>query len=189
MVKARQQFIKMQQKLQDKKQEEKSWRPIIDRRRKTSNQSRASRSGRRSTSFNSSGGTTPNDSCSCSDTSMQTEKSGLTQDLSDMLLSGDGIGKVLDNEENSEAILESREVIASTHCDRIEKNRDLRQPFSELKGNRDNSDAPPIKKMRTAVGHKTTLQDLNLGDGIITRRRLPKVVFYRSLSLKIHRSR
>ena len=169
MVKARQQFIKMQQELQDKKREEKSWRPIMDRRRKTSNQSRASRSGRRSSPFNSSGGTTPNDSCSSSDTSMQTEKSGLTQDLSDMLLGGDGIGKVLDNEENSEAILESRDV--------IEKNSDLRQPFSELKSNCDNSDAPPIKKMRTALGHKTTLQDLNMGDGIITRRRLPKVVF------------
>ena len=174
MVKARQQFIKMQQNLQGKKREEKSWRPIIDRRRKTSNQSKASRSGRRSTSFNSSGGTTPNDSCSSSDTSMQTEKSGLTQDLSDMLLSGDGIGKVLDNEDNSEAISESRDVIASTHCERTEKN--LRQPFSELKGN-NHSDAPPIKKMRTAMGHKTTLKDLNMGDGIITRRRLPKVVF------------
>ena len=177
MVKARQQFIKMQQKLQDKKREEKSWRPIIDRRR---NQSRASRSGRRSTSFNSSGGTIPNDSCSSSNTSMQTEKSGLTQDLSDMLLNGDGIRKVLDNEDNSEAILERRDVIATTHCERTEKNRDLRQPFSELKGN-NHSDAPPIKKMRTAMGHKTTLKDLNMGDGIITRRRLPKVVFFTAL--------
>ena len=171
MVKARKCFIKMQQKAKMKKQEkEKSWRPIIDRRKKSSSQSRpSSRSSRKSSSFNSSGETTPNDSCS-SDVSFPAEKSGLSQNLSDLLLNQEDNEKSLDGRENTEMKTSSSKLESVK-----EMKLDTRLPFSEHNGNQ-NSDAPPVKKMRTAGGCKTTLQDLNLGDGIITRRRLPKVL-------------
>jgi len=39
-------------------------------------------------------------------------------------------------------------------------------------------DVSPVKKRRTETGSVTTLEDLAVGNGIITRRRLPKVLIY-----------
>ena len=186
MIRARKLFIKMQQnakaKRQKKEKKEKSWRTIMDRKRKSRPTSRSSRSSsslfsnssRDSTLNDMSGNTTPNDSCS-SDAGFLTGNSGLSQNLSDLSLSIEETEIPVIVDENVKRNEENTGLKDITKNFENAEESASRQPFSQPKEINQSSDARPVKKMKTADGCKTTLQDLNLGDGILTRRRLPKV--------------
>ena len=103
---------------------------------------------------------------------MESRKSGLSPNLSSLSLSGEDTEN-LQMEPNLEhpGLTEIPQTSGTFHEKSVQ-----RLPFSNLKDiNEKISSVPSVKKRKVEGGCKTTLEDLNMGDGILTRRRLPKV--------------
>ena len=201
MLNARRRFKEMKQKARQQQQErEKSWRPIIDRKRKSSSKLRLSRrssakkmsSKSAESSLLSSRDSTLGDSLPDSrdttlsssytpNTSTESRQSGLSPNLSSLSVSGTDTENQNEAEYQNEAEnqKEATEFARFTEIplkSRKVEETSIRQPFSKLQdANMETSSVPPVKKRKVEGGCKTTLEDLNIGDGILTRRRLPKV--------------
>ena len=201
MLNARRRFKEMKQKARQQQQErEKSWRPIIDRKRKSSSKLRSSRrssakkmsSKSAESSLSSSRDSTLGDSLPDSrdttlsssytpNTSTESRQSGLSPNLSSLSVSGTDTENQNEAEYQNEAEnqKEATEFARFTEIplkSRTVEETSIRQPFSKLQDvNMETSSVPPVKKRKVERGCKTTLEDLNIGDGILTRRRLPKV--------------
>ena len=196
MMNARRQLIEMKQKAKEQQQrqeKQKSWRPIIDRKRKSSSQLRSSKHSKKRSSklaensLSSSRDSTLSSSrdstldaflqdsreitlspSSTPNTSTDSRQSGLSPCVSRLSVSG------TDTEFQKDVVKIMQETETPSNTEEVQETA-IRQPFSKLQ---ETSSVPPIKKRRVEGGCKTTLEDLNVGDGILTRRRLPKVHAY-----------